>query len=327
MKYLNWNPKSPIKQGIRRRQFDYTVNRGLTIRLVQLNSRTFYGDIAVKGNNQPKSRRSDSHGIFVVMVDDPSRFRTGSNGDQSNDHVICCVNDYLKRKKGERDSSNTLPSGKKLKEYQQLQEGVLGRRLNATHRRRENGKTADDVRHTDGNQSRKPYGEPYIHILTPYESAHEHWAAQVRKNDCAVIRASRLRLQVCLPLFESMLWWHRPSAFTNELHQFHAFPNVVPSVVHNVSSPDGTLVVDASAIPSMATAHDNNAAVSSRSRGYMHQPARSVMLDFQTGVIRHQMTLDHEGFGNADDVPAQVGTIGFSAGGGFIVSKCDLSLL
>lgn len=61
--------------------------------------------------------------------------------------------------------------------------------------------------------------------------------------------------------------------------------------------------------------------------GYMHQPARSVMLDFQAGVIRHQMTVDHEGFGNADDVPARVVTVGLSAEGGFIVSKCDLSLL
>ncbi|PWA96150.1 hemerythrin-like protein [Artemisia annua] len=34
---------------------------------------------AAKGNNQPKSRRSDSHGIFVVVVDGPNRFRTGFN--------------------------------------------------------------------------------------------------------------------------------------------------------------------------------------------------------------------------------------------------------
>lgn len=41
-----------------------------------------------------------------------------SYDDKSNDRVICCVNESLKRKVGDRYALNTLPSRKKLKEYQ-----------------------------------------------------------------------------------------------------------------------------------------------------------------------------------------------------------------
>jgi hypothetical protein len=44
-----------------------------------------------------------------------------------------------------------------------------------------------------------------------------------------------------------------------------------------------------------------------------------VALDFQAGVIRHQMTVDDEGFGSADDVPARFGTVGLSAVDTFIL--------
>ena len=53
--------------------------------------------------------------------------------------------------------------------------------------------------------------------------------------------------------------------------------------------------------------------------GYIHKTARSVALGFQAGVIRHQMTVDDEGFGSADDVPARFGPVGLSAVGTFIL--------
>ncbi|KAL6338594.1 hypothetical protein AAG906_021309 [Vitis piasezkii] len=38
-------------------------------RLVKLATRAFYDDITTKGDNQPKTGRSDNRGIVVVMLD------------------------------------------------------------------------------------------------------------------------------------------------------------------------------------------------------------------------------------------------------------------
>ena len=38
-------------------------------RLVKLAARAFYDDITTKGDNQPKSGRSDNRGIAVVILD------------------------------------------------------------------------------------------------------------------------------------------------------------------------------------------------------------------------------------------------------------------
>ncbi|KAJ0778358.1 hypothetical protein HanLR1_Chr02g0070841 [Helianthus annuus] len=38
-------------------------------RLVKLAARAFYDDITAKGDNQPKSGRSDNRGIAVVVLD------------------------------------------------------------------------------------------------------------------------------------------------------------------------------------------------------------------------------------------------------------------
>ena len=40
---------------------------GFDYRLVKLTTRPFYDDITVKGDNQPKSWRSDNRGIVVVL--------------------------------------------------------------------------------------------------------------------------------------------------------------------------------------------------------------------------------------------------------------------
>ena len=53
--------------------------------------------------------------------------------------------------------------------------------------------------------------------------------------------------------------------------------------------------------------------------GYVHQTTRAMMLDFEAGVIRHQMTDDDEGFGTSDDVLATAGGPGLSATGTFSV--------
>ena len=51
--------------------------------------------------------------------------------------------------------------------------------------------------------------------------------------------------------------------------------------------------------------------------GITHQTSRSVMLEFQAGVIRHKMTTDDEGFGTLTDVIATVGGDGLLAAGSF----------
>lgn len=43
-------------------------------RLVKLAARAFYDDITAKGDNQPKSGRSDNRGIAVVVLDALTRF-------------------------------------------------------------------------------------------------------------------------------------------------------------------------------------------------------------------------------------------------------------
>lgn len=43
-------------------------------RLVKLAARAFYDDITTKGDNQPKSGRSDNRGIAVVILDALTRF-------------------------------------------------------------------------------------------------------------------------------------------------------------------------------------------------------------------------------------------------------------
>ncbi|PWA40635.1 arginine--tRNA ligase, cytoplasmic [Artemisia annua] len=54
--------------------------------------------------------------------------------------------------------------------------------------------------------------------------------------------------------------------------------------------------------------------------GYIHHAARSMTLDFQPGVIRHQMTVDDEGFGSPDDVPGRLGPVGLSAPGNISIA-------
>ncbi|PWA45951.1 helitron helicase-like domain-containing protein [Artemisia annua] len=91
--------------------------------------------------------------------------------------------------------------------------------------------------------------------------------------------------------------------------------NAVPSPFHSVSLPIRTPVVDTYAILSTATCHDSDAAISSCSCGYIHETPGSVVLDFQAGVIRHQMTVDGEGYESTDDVFAQLGAVGLSSVG------------
>lgn len=43
-------------------------------RLVKLVARAFYDDITTKGDNQPKSGRSDNRGIAVVVLDALTRY-------------------------------------------------------------------------------------------------------------------------------------------------------------------------------------------------------------------------------------------------------------
>ena len=43
-------------------------------RLVKLAARAFYDDITTKGDNQPKTGRSDNRGIAVVVLDALTRF-------------------------------------------------------------------------------------------------------------------------------------------------------------------------------------------------------------------------------------------------------------
>jgi transcription initiation factor TFIIE subunit alpha len=42
--------------------------------LVKLAARAFYDDITTKGDNQPKTGRSDNRGIAVVVLDALTRF-------------------------------------------------------------------------------------------------------------------------------------------------------------------------------------------------------------------------------------------------------------
>ena len=60
--------------------------------------------------------------------------------------------------------------------------------------------------------------------------------------------------------------------------------------------------------------------------GSIHQTNRSVTLDFQAAVIRHQMTADDEGFGTLD-VIARVDGHGLSGTGNFKLERCYLLLL
>lgn len=43
-------------------------------RLVKLAARAFYDDITTKGDNQPKTGRSDNRGIAVVVLDALTRY-------------------------------------------------------------------------------------------------------------------------------------------------------------------------------------------------------------------------------------------------------------
>lgn len=43
-------------------------------RLVKLAARAFYDDLTSKGDNQPKTGRSDNRGIAVVVLDALTRF-------------------------------------------------------------------------------------------------------------------------------------------------------------------------------------------------------------------------------------------------------------
>lgn len=43
-------------------------------RLVKLSARAFYDDLTSKGDNQPKTGRSDNRGIAVVVLDALTRF-------------------------------------------------------------------------------------------------------------------------------------------------------------------------------------------------------------------------------------------------------------
>lgn len=44
------------------------------LRLVKLAARAFYDDITTKGDNQPKTGRSDNRGIAVVVLDALTRY-------------------------------------------------------------------------------------------------------------------------------------------------------------------------------------------------------------------------------------------------------------
>lgn len=48
-------------------------------RLVKLAARAFYDDLTSKGENQPKSGRSDNRGIAVVILDALTRFDLTGN--------------------------------------------------------------------------------------------------------------------------------------------------------------------------------------------------------------------------------------------------------
>ena len=52
----------------------FLVNWILKHRLVKLAARAFYDDITTKGDNQPKTGRSDNRGIAVVVLDALTRF-------------------------------------------------------------------------------------------------------------------------------------------------------------------------------------------------------------------------------------------------------------
>lgn len=47
-------------------------------RLVKLAARAFYDDLTSKGDNQPKTGRSDNRGIAVVVLDALTRFEFSS---------------------------------------------------------------------------------------------------------------------------------------------------------------------------------------------------------------------------------------------------------
>jgi len=47
--------------------------------LVKLAARAFYDDLTSKGENQPKSGRSDNRGIAVVILDALTRFAFTGN--------------------------------------------------------------------------------------------------------------------------------------------------------------------------------------------------------------------------------------------------------
>lgn len=48
-------------------------------RLVKLAARAFYDDLTSKGDNQPKTGRSDNRGIAVVVLDALTRFNLPSS--------------------------------------------------------------------------------------------------------------------------------------------------------------------------------------------------------------------------------------------------------
>ncbi|KAK7406070.1 hypothetical protein VNO78_07686 [Psophocarpus tetragonolobus] len=51
-----------------------SILRKLRIVLVKLTTKAFYDELMSKGENQPKSRRSENKGITVVILDALKRF-------------------------------------------------------------------------------------------------------------------------------------------------------------------------------------------------------------------------------------------------------------
>ncbi|PWA63915.1 serine/threonine-protein kinase HT1 [Artemisia annua] len=95
-----------------------------------------------------------------------------------------------------------------------------------------------------------------------------------------------------------------------------ASANVVSSSLRSPSLPGGRHVVDTYGILPTGVSHGGDATATSHSQaGYTHQTNRPVTLDFEAGIIRHQMTAGDEGSGTLDDVVAKVGDHGLSRTG------------
>ncbi|PWA73449.1 nucleic acid-binding, OB-fold protein [Artemisia annua] len=92
-----------------------------------------------------------------------------------------------------------------------------------------------------------------------------------------------------------------------EVDQVSVSSNTVPQAGTNVHVASITPSVNRSDAPFIPVVIDNDATIESFSHGDTQMPGRSVMLDFATGLIRHEVNVEPDGTEWANDIVHEIG--------------------